>query len=88
MEIRFDSRFSRDLRRTRSPQDIRRLRRKIEELEAAPDISGVSNVRKMEGWENHYRIRIGDYRLGVEMEGEVAILQRFRHRRDFYREFP
>ena len=60
----------------------------MEELEAARDIFEVSNVRKMEGWENHYRIRIGDYRLGVEMEGEVAILQRFRHRRDFYLGFP
>ena len=71
-----------------SPQHIRRLRGKIEELEAAPALADVSNVRKMEGWENHYRIRIGAYRLGIEMEGEVAILQRFGPRSDFYRYFP
>lgn len=88
MEVRFDARFSRDIRRMRSPQDIRRLRRKIEELEAAPDLSSVSNVVRMEGWENRYRIRIGDYRLGIELDGEAAILQRFGHRREFYRGFP
>ena len=42
----------------------------------------------MAGWERHYRIRIGDYRLGLEMDGDVAVLVRFRHRREFYRYFP
>ena len=42
----------------------------------------------MTGWENHYRIRIGDYRLGIALEGDVVVLVRFRHRSDFYRGFP
>ena len=88
MEVRYGPRFSQDLRRAHSPQHIRRLRGKIEELEAAPALADVSNVRKMEGWENHYRIRIGDYRLGLEINGDVATLLRFGHRSEFYRYFP
>ena len=48
----------------------------------------VSNVSKLVGWDRHYRIRIGDYRLGIEMDGETAVLARFANRRDFYRRFP
>ena len=60
----------------------------IEELKAASNITEVRNVVKMAGWESYYRIRVGDYRLGLEMDGDVAILTRFRHRREFYRYFP
>ena len=35
-----------------------------------------------------YRIRVGDYRVGIEVEDGVAILLRFGHRRDIYRSFP
>ena len=88
MEIRRERRFARDLRRIRSVQVRRRLRRKLEEMEAAPSLADVSNVRRMTGTENHYRIRVGDYRIGIEMDSETAILQRFGLRDDFYRGFP
>lgn len=34
------------------------------------------------------RLRIGDYRLGMIVEGEVVEIVRFLHRRDIYRYFP
>lgn len=42
----------------------------------------------MEANDTYYRIRVGDYLLGIEMDGDIAILQRFGHRRDFYCGFP
>ncbi|NPA92437.1 MAG: type II toxin-antitoxin system RelE/ParE family toxin, partial [Chloroflexi bacterium] len=35
-----------------------------------------------------YRIRLGDYRLGLEIEGDTVVFVRFLHRRDIYRYFP
>ena len=80
--------FNRDLRRIRNSDLQRRIVRKIQELEAADSISEVAGVRPMTGSERHYRIRIGDYRLGLEVVGDVAVLLRFGHRREFYRHFP
>ena len=80
--------FNRDLRRIRDRDLQRRIARKIQELEAADSIMEVGGVRPITGTERHYRIRIGDYRLGLEVHGDVAILLRFGHRREFYRHFP
>ena len=88
MEIRYHRRFDRDLGRIRDRALSRSIEQVIEELKAAPNITEVRNVAKMAGWERHYRIRVGDYRLGIEMDGKTAVLARFGHRRDFYRGFP
>ena len=80
--------FNRDLRRIRDRELQLRIARKLEDLEAASSIIEVSNVRQMAGWAQYYRISIGDYRLGLEMDGDVAFLLRFMHRRDIYRHFP
>ena len=81
--------FNRDLRRVRNSALRRRIHRRLSELEAAstlPEISGISRVRSASGI--HYRIRIGDYRLGITIEDDVVILRRFLHRGEFYSHFP
>ncbi|MCP3962949.1 MAG: type II toxin-antitoxin system RelE/ParE family toxin [bacterium] len=35
-----------------------------------------------------YRFRIGDYRIGVAIEGSEVVLVRCLHRREVYRYFP
>ena len=88
MNVEYSAGFSRDLRQIRSAQLRRRLARKIEELEAASNIIEVSGVTRLRAEGRHYRIRIGDYRLGITMDGDVAVLRRFPPRRDIYRFFP
>ena len=44
--------------------------------------------RKVKGEKKFYRIRVGDYRLGVKIEGETVTFIRFLHRKDIYRYFP
>ena len=88
MEIRYHPQFDRDTRRIRSRDLSGRLERTIAELKAASNIREVGGVRPITGWENHYRIRIGGYRLGIVLEDDVVVLVRFGPRRDFYRGFP
>lgn len=42
----------------------------------------------MEGHANFYRIRIGQYRVGIVLEAGVVDFVRFLHRKDVYRYFP
>ena len=88
MKLEPNSAFNGDMKRIRSSQVRRRVASKIEELEAASSLAEVSGVIRMTGWERHYRIRVGDYRIGIEMDGDVVVLHRVTHRREFYRHFP
>ena len=89
MKVETSPRFNRDLRRIREPAIARRVIRKIEEIEAAASIGEVANVRRMNTASGrHYRIRIGDYRMGVTLDGATVVLHRLLPRDEIYRRFP
>ncbi len=88
MELRYKRRFERDLRRLRDANLLARVERVIADVHAACEIADVRGIAALQGSAVHYRIRIGDYRLGIEIGDGAPILVRFRHRRDFYQGFP
>ena len=88
MEVEYDASFTRDLRRIRNQQLFARVQGKIQGLRAASTLGDVSGLRKLHTGPGYYRIRIGVYRLGFELQGNRVTLISFRHRRDFYRSFP
>ena len=65
-----------------------RLEQVIQELQAADNITEVSGVSRMTAPGEHYRIRVGGYRLGITIDGETAVLRRFLPRGEIYRRFP
>ena len=81
-------RFRQDARQIGSPQLRRRLAQVIQELAEADHITEVSGVSRLRAEGQHYRIRIGGYRLGITMDGDTAVLRRFLSRGEFYRYFP
>ena len=88
MKVEYNRGFTRDLRRVRSSELRQRVLRKIEELEGASVITEVRGIARMAGEETYYRIRIGEYRLGLAVEGDEVTLLRFLHRREIYQFFP
>ena len=51
-------------------------------------LAEMNDVRKIQGYEEYYRIRIGDYRLGVKVTKDWIEMLRFLHRKDMYKKFP
>ena len=47
-------------------------------------------VEKMTGHNDKYKIRVGDYRIGISINKQIKTLicQRIAHRREIYRIFP
>jgi len=47
-------------------------------------------VEKMQGYPDKYKIRIGNYRIGltIDKENSTITCDRIAHRRDIYRIFP
>jgi len=66
----------------------KRLLKLIERLKTIDSLSDLQNIKKIEGYDNYYRLRVGDYRLGLKLSGNTVELIRFLHRRDIYRRFP
>lgn len=40
----------------------------IVEIENCQSISEISNLKKLKGFKDFYRIRVGDYRIGIKVE--------------------
>ncbi len=47
-------------------------------------------LQKMKGYDDKYKIRVGNYRIGitVDKETQTLIFQRVAHRKDIYKIFP
>ena len=88
MEIRYHNQFHRDLRRLGNPSLTAQVEQVIEELKAASTMRDIRGASRMTARGEHYRIRIGEYRLGITMDGETAVLRRFLPRGEIYRRFP
>ena len=89
MEILYGKKFSRDLDTIRHETDIKaHLLKLIETIKAAKSFSDLKGVRKIEGYQAYFRIKVGDYRLGVKATQHTVELIRFLHRKDIYRRFP
>ena len=89
MKVIFRKSFEQDLKSIRGNADlVARLRQVIERLEAVDTLGAMANVKRMQGWSHYYRIRIGDYRMGVKLDDDAVVVLRVLHRREIYRRFP
>ena len=89
MKIKYAKSFDRDIGSIGHNAEIRRrLLETIRELQAVGSPNDLPGMKKIEGYTNYYRARVGDYRLGIKLVGDTLELIRFLHRKDIYRRFP
>lgn len=88
MKLEFRKSFLDDVKGIREQAILQRLREVIETLEKADSLAAVPNLKKLKGGGLHYRIRIGDYRLGLSIVHDRICVVRFLGRKDIYRYFP
>ena len=48
----------------------------------------IENIAKIKGNNNYYRIRVGNYRIGLKYENNRIVIMRILHRKEIYRFFP
>jgi len=60
----------------------------ITEMEQASQPSQLDNCKKLTGYKNAYRIRMGQYRIGFYFENKTGELIRVLQRKEIYRYFP
>ncbi len=88
MKIAFKTSFVRDLKKIRNDRLLNQVRNTIDKLENSNDIAELSNIKQLKGSANHYRIRIGNYRIGLALVEDTLYFVRCLPRKDIYKRFP
>jgi len=88
LNVQFKASFARDLKKVKDKKLKDRVLGAIEAVEQAYSLQEIGGVRKLKGSNRYYRIRIGDYRIGLSVEEDTVTFVRFLHRKDVYRYFP
>jgi mRNA interferase RelE/StbE len=63
MKIEFDRSFSKSLEKINEKSILKKLSKIFEIAEKANKIQDISNIKKMIGFTNYYRIKSGNYRI-------------------------
>ena len=87
MEIEIQKGFEKDARRmpTRIQQQAALA---IQSIIIAVTFSDVPHLRQLSGYTNYYRIKIGQYRIGLFWDGKKFLIESIGVRGDFYKKYP
>lgn len=87
--VEYTKRFLKEL--AKLPENIRSRAEEIVFQELKTDNPfGLGYIEKMAGYSDKYKIRVGDYRIGLTLDTKAQIIAclRIAHRREIYRVFP
>jgi len=88
VNTRFRESFDEDLSALTDAGLLRRIKRVIEQVEAARTFQDIPNLKRLDARGKYYRIRVGDYRIGFVFEQGAVTFVRCLNRKEIYRYFP
>ena len=88
MKVEFRESFLKDIQKVKAKSILPRVREAIAAVESSATIQSVPGIRRLKGGGRYFRIRIGDYRIGIVQEGKVLVFVRLMNRKEIYRYFP
>jgi len=88
LNVRFKASFAGDVRALKDKALLERIKKLVANIEAAQSLAEVPNLKQLRGGGGYYRVRVGDYRVGLATEEGVVVFVRVLHRREVYRYFP
>lgn len=88
MDVIFKDRFGKDISKITDKNLKESIAGIIDKVKLAKSIHELSNVKRIKGHEAAYRIRIGDYRIGIFLYENTVIFATIRHRKNIYKSFP
>ena len=88
MKVEFLEAFTKDIDRLHERGVKKTIVGILANCERASSLKDIPNVKKLKGYKNAYRIRLGEYRLGFYFENGVIEFARLLNRKEIYRSFP
>lgn len=88
MEVIYLKNLEKDLKKIKDKKLLKKLASVFINLENTDTLIEFSGLKKLSGHPEAYRIRVGDYRLGIFYSDEIITIARFLKRNDIYKLFP
>ncbi|MGP8216669.1 MAG: type II toxin-antitoxin system RelE family toxin [Bacteroidia bacterium] len=88
MKVLFEKKFLKDIEAVNEKKVKQQVESVISEMGKAQQLGVLKNLKKMKGHKTAYRIRIGNYRLGLFYENNTIVCTRLLNRKDIYKYFP
>jgi mRNA interferase RelE/StbE len=87
--VSFKKAFLKDLEKL-NEDDARKIKRIVfDSFPKVTNLSELPNLKKLKGNSPFYRMRVGDYRIGLELRSaDQIVFYRVLHRKDIYKYFP
>lgn len=88
MKVIYLKSFLKDISKIKNPKTARIIEEVILSLKEAESLEELNNVKKLKGYSIAYRIKTGNYRMGIFKEDTHIEIARFLKREDIYKVFP
>ena len=88
MQVTFNKKFLKDLANIPTKTRTRVEELVFKEIPNQSSISQIQNLEKLKGYHQYYRIRVGDYRIGLKITDNELSFERILNRKEIYKIFP
>ena len=88
MTVSFKKSFLKDIKKLKNKHLKDSIADCILQVESASSVQNIKNLKKLAGYDVYYRIRVGDYRIGLKIEDDSVFFVVVEHRKDIYKMFP
>lgn len=88
MRIKYEKSFLKDLRKINERDVKQKIEETISIIKVSKTIPKNSSLKKIQGHQSAYRLKINNYRLGFFLENDIIIFVRCLNRKDIYKYFP
>ena len=88
MIVLIDKRFEKDTNKINDKSLLKKITTCIINIQNANSLNEIKNLKKLKGFDLEFRIKIGDYRIGLIIEDNKISFIRVLHRKDIYKFFP
>ena len=88
MKIEITKKFGKQVSKSADSATKRKLHEIISQIQNANTLKEIPKLKKLKGNKHTYRIRLGEYRIGIHIQDNTIIFAAFDHRSDIYKYFP
>ncbi|MNJ97699.1 hypothetical protein D3C87_154520 [compost metagenome] len=60
----------------------------FDEINQYNSSSEINKLEKLSDYQHYYKIRFGNFRIGIKLENESLTFERVLHRKEIYKLFP
>jgi mRNA interferase RelE/StbE len=88
MKFEFTKSYRKSFHKIKDPKTRQAIAVAVKSVIKADNQKEIQHLKKLTGFKTDYRIKVGNYRIGIRIIKEVVYFVVVAHRKDIYRIFP